>query len=117
MAYRIATLRRMSPVTRQYARLTDELGSVHRRLQNMTETVSKLELDSRALAHAKERAMAKVAIFILTRADVIQCAKEMGVPEEAMTDDILAQVKKGVEWGLDCWSGVVKEAINMALKS
>jgi ribosomal protein L14 len=28
-----------------------------------------------------------------------------------------AQVKKGVEWGLECWSDVVKEAINMALKS
>jgi len=26
-------------------------------------------------------------------------------------------VKKGVEWGLECWSEVVKEAINMALKS
>ena len=37
-------------------------------------------------------------------------------PEEAITDDILAQVKKGVEWGLECWSEVVKEAINMALK-
>ncbi len=37
--------------------------------------------------------------------------------EEAITDDILAQVKKGVEWGLECWSEVVKEAINMALKS
>jgi hypothetical protein len=56
-------------------------------------------------------------IFVLTREDVIGCAREMGIPEEAITDDILAQVKKGVEWGLECWSEVVKEAINMALKS
>jgi len=56
-------------------------------------------------------------IFILSREDVVDCAREMGIPEEAITDDILAQVKKGVEWGLECWSEVMKEAINMALKS
>jgi hypothetical protein len=56
-------------------------------------------------------------IFILTREDVIECARDMDIPAEAITDDVLAQVKKGVEWGLECWSEVVKEAINMALKS
>ncbi|KSV17232.1 hypothetical protein DA01_07410 [Dehalococcoides mccartyi] len=56
-------------------------------------------------------------IFQLTREDVIECAREMGIPDEAITDDVLAQVKKGVDWGLECWSMVVKEAINMALKS
>jgi len=56
-------------------------------------------------------------IFILTREDVIECAREMDIPAEAITDDVLAQVKKGVEWGLECWSEVMKEAINMALKS
>ncbi len=55
-------------------------------------------------------------IFVLRREDVISCAREMGIPEEAITDDVLAQVKKGVEWGLGSWSEVVKEAINMALK-
>ena len=56
-------------------------------------------------------------IFILSKEDVVECAREMDIPEEAITDDILAQVKKGVEWGLECWSEVAKEAINMALKS
>jgi len=56
-------------------------------------------------------------IFILTRDDVVACAREMNIPEEAITDDVLTRVKKGVEWGLGCWSEVVKEAINMALKS
>ena len=56
-------------------------------------------------------------VFILTREDVIECAREMGIPAEAITDDVLAQVRKGVEWGLECWSEVMKEAINMALKS
>jgi len=56
-------------------------------------------------------------IFILTREDVIECAREMGIPAEAITNDVLSQVKKGVEWGLECWSEVMKEAINLALKS
>ena len=56
-------------------------------------------------------------IFILTREDVIACAKEMGIPEEAITDDVLYQVKKGVEWGLECWTEVVKTALDEALKS
>jgi hypothetical protein len=57
------------------------------------------------------------AVFILTKEDVMECAREMGIPAEAITNDVLAQVKKGVEWGLECWSEVVKEAVNMALKS
>ena len=55
-------------------------------------------------------------IFTLSRDDVIGCAREMGIPEEAITDDVLEQVKKGVEWGLESWPDVVKEAINLALK-
>ena len=56
-------------------------------------------------------------IFILTREDVIGCARQMGISEEAITDDVLYQVKKGVEWGLECWTEVVKTALDEALKS
>ncbi len=59
----------------------------------------------------------KDVIFVLTKEDVIECAKEMDIPEEAITDDVLRAVRKGVNWGLDCWSDVVKEAINYALKN
>jgi len=56
-------------------------------------------------------------VFIPTREDVVGCAQEMGMPPDVIADDVFAQVKKGVEWGLECWSEVMKEAINMALKS
>jgi len=59
----------------------------------------------------------KDTIFVFTREDVIECVREMNIPEEAITDDVLYQVRKGVDFGLECWSEVVKEAINMALKS
>jgi len=56
-------------------------------------------------------------IFQLTREDIIECAREMGIPDEAITADVLAQVKKAVDWGLEYWPTVVKEAINIAFKS
>ena len=56
-------------------------------------------------------------IFRITKEDVICCARQMGIPEKAITDDVLYQVRKGVEFGLECWSDVLEEAINMALKS
>ena len=56
-------------------------------------------------------------IFILTREDVINCAEEMDIPKEKITDDIFYSVKKGVEFGLECWSEVVKTAIREALDS
>jgi len=117
MPLRKATLRRMPPVTRKFARLVDELESVHRRLKNMIGEVQRLEHDSRALAHAKQGINPDEAIFILVREDVVECAKEMGIPEEAITDDVLRNVRKGVEAGLECWSDVVKDAISYALKS
>jgi len=59
----------------------------------------------------------KDTIFVLTKEDVLECAREMGIPEEAITDDVLRQVRKGVDNGLECWSMVMKEAINFSLKS
>ena len=56
MPYRKATLRRMPPETRRYAKLLNDLESVLRRGKNLVETISRLELESRALAHAKEKA-------------------------------------------------------------
>ena len=55
-------------------------------------------------------------VFILTMEDVIACAKEMGIPKKAITDDVFYRVKKGVEFGLECWSEVVKTALDDALK-
>ena len=53
--FRKATLRKMPPVTRKYAKLLGELESVVRKGKNLVEQIARLELDSRALAHAKER--------------------------------------------------------------
>jgi stalled ribosome rescue protein Dom34 len=59
---------------------------------------------------------ASEVVFILTREDVIGVAKEMGIPEETITDDVFYKVKKGVESAWEGWPEVVKAAISYALK-
>ena len=56
-------------------------------------------------------------IFILTKEDVLECARMKGIPDEAITDDVLRQVRKMVDSGLECSSEVVMTAIDFALKS
>ena len=59
---------------------------------------------------------AREVVFLLTREDVIACAKEMGIPKEAITDDVFYKVKKGMESAWEGWPEVVKGAISEALK-
>ena len=56
-------------------------------------------------------------VFVLTRKDVIECARELGIPGEAITDDVLEGVVQGMKLDGRWWRGVVKDAINYALKS
>lgn len=49
MAFRKRTLRNMSPVTRELARLINELDSIERRAKNLLEKVRRNELDAKAL--------------------------------------------------------------------
>jgi len=59
---------------------------------------------------------ASEVVFILTTGDVVDCAKQMGVAEELITDDVLEQVKKSVESAWEGWREVIKAAISHALK-
>ncbi|GAI34584.1 unnamed protein product [marine sediment metagenome] len=55
MPYRKSTLRKMPPVTRKYAKLLGDLESVLRKGKNLVSELSRIEFESQALAHAKER--------------------------------------------------------------
>lgn len=52
----------------------------------------------------------------MTKEDVIACAKELGIPREAITDDTFYKVKKGVASAWEDWPESVKAAISYALK-
>ena len=55
-------------------------------------------------------------VFVLTREDVIAAAREMGLPAEAITDEVLESVKTGLGFGLEYWPDVVKACIAFTLK-
>ncbi|MBA7659418.1 hypothetical protein ES703_67396 [subsurface metagenome] len=56
-------------------------------------------------------------VFLLTMEDVKTCAKEMGIPQKALTDDVFYKVRKGVESAWEGWPEVVKAALAEALRS
>jgi len=55
VSYRKATLRKMPPITRKYAKLLGDLESVLRKGKNLVSELSRIEFESQALAHAKKK--------------------------------------------------------------
>ena len=60
MAFRKATLRQMSPTTRQVARLQGEIASVARRLKSVLEDVKKLEEADMARRESMEKVLTRM---------------------------------------------------------
>jgi hypothetical protein len=53
-------------------------------------------------------------VFVLTEADVLQIAgQKFGV--DRLTEEQMHQVKKGIEFGLECWEEVVTAALQEVL--
>ena len=57
----------------------------------------------------------KNVLFILTDADAQIMAKERIGRE--LTEDELYSVRKGLEWGLECWNEVMSVAIDEAVRN
>ena len=55
MAYRKLTIRRMRPVTREGAKILNDLDGIRRRLKNWLAKVEDIETDSRALDRMSRR--------------------------------------------------------------
>ncbi len=49
-----------------------------------------------------------MAIFMVTKEDVQACARELKVPPERITDEVIEQVKEKVGLELRNWRGVIK---------
>lgn len=105
----------MLAVTRHYLKLMEKLKSVYCNLGNMTDIISslendRLELNSRIEAHAKEQEAARDIIFTLTGTNIRECAKGMGIPEEAITDEVLKCIAQRME-------RILQDTINFALRN
>lgn len=117
--YKKKTLRHMPPVTRRYARILNDLDSVTRRLKNLRNDIARLELDSRALFKKQEYEARIVRsthpIFSISEDDVLDVAREK-FGRDGLTEEQIRGVKKGVEFGLECWWEVVAAALEEVLR-
>jgi hypothetical protein len=59
----------------------------------------------------------KVKDTEVTEAQVIDCAKELGIPVEAITHSVIKQVNKGLELSSRTGPETIKEAIIWAFNS
>ena len=57
-----------------------------------------------------------MALLILTRDDVLECANELGMSEEQISEDVLKLVKKKVRQDLRGWHEIVKGMVKEAIK-
>ena len=57
-----------------------------------------------------------MAIFTVTKDDVLACADELGMSQEQVTDDVIEMVKEKVSQGLGGWRAVVKGLVKEAIK-
>ena len=49
-----------------------------------------------------------MAIFMVSRDDVMSCADELGMSQEQITEDVIERVREKVSQGLDGWRAVIK---------
>lgn len=54
-------------------------------------------------------------LYVLCACDAETIACQMGLTRK-LTDEELSQIQKGLEFGLECWSEVMRTAIKEALK-
>ncbi len=57
-----------------------------------------------------------MAIFIVTRNDVLSCADELGVSPEKLTDDVIDRIQEAVSEGMEGWQNAVRYIIKEAIK-
>lgn len=57
-----------------------------------------------------------MAIFMVTRNDVLSCADELGVSHEKLTDDVIDKVQEVVSEGMGGWHNAIRDIIKEAIK-
>ncbi len=67
------------------------------------------------MAKDDEQDVLVMALFVITKGSVLDCANEVGVPEEQLTDDLIELVRQRISQVLGDWResvrGMVKETI------
>ena len=57
-----------------------------------------------------------MALFVVTRDDVLSSAREVGLTEAEVSDDVIEMVKERVSQGLGDWREKIKELVKDAIR-
>ena len=68
------------------------------------------------MAESSKEDILLMAVFKVTKDDVLTCADEVGIPREKVTDNIIEILKEKVNQGLNDLRGAVKDMIKVAIK-
>ena len=67
------------------------------------------------MAENGKKGIILMAMFTVTKNDVLACANELGIPEEQVTDDVVELVKERVSQGLCGWREAIKDMVKEAI--
>ena len=56
-----------------------------------------------------------MAIFAVTKSDILDCTNEMGIPEEVITREVVESVREKVGQSLRKWREVIKDVVREAI--
>ncbi|MFC2041678.1 hypothetical protein ACFLTY_05110 [Chloroflexota bacterium] len=68
------------------------------------------------MAESSKEDIILMAVFTVTKDDVLTCADELGIPREKVTSDAIEILKEKVSQGLDDLREAVKDMIEEAIK-
>ena len=68
------------------------------------------------MAESSREDILLMAVFTVTRDDVLNCADELGLPREKVTDNVTETLKEKINKGLDDLQRVVEDTVKGAIE-
>ena len=68
------------------------------------------------MAESSKEDIIIMAIFMVTKNDILACANELGMPEEWVSDDLIELVKEKVSQDMRDWREVIKSIVKEAIE-
>ncbi len=69
------------------------------------------------MAESSKKDIIVMAMFTVTRNDILACADELGMSEELVTDDMIETVKGELGQRLGDWRDVIKDMVKEVIKN
>lgn len=58
----------------------------------------------------------KEVVFMLSKDEILACAKELKIPQKKVTDNVVELVKSRLDREFDYWPAVIKDVLNQTTK-